>query len=130
MILLTGGDNMNGSIGELHDLFKEYVNYKTDRYKLKGVEVLSFLSCKAIVLLVATMLGAVMLQLMGFASAFFIGDLTGSTALGFAIVSVMFAAALAVVYAKRESLFLGGITRMYMKIFFSGGSRHRGAVPK
>lgn len=121
---------MNGSIGELHDLLKEYVNYKADRYRLKGVEILSFLSGKVIVLLVATMLGAVMLQLIGFASAFFIGDITGSTALGFAIVSVIFAAALAIVYAKRESMFLGKITRMYMKIFFSNGRRHRGAGPQ
>lgn len=115
-----GEENTNTNIGEIHDSVKEYINLKADQYKLKGVENLSILSNKALVIIVSTMLGVVALQLLGFAVAFFLGELVGNTALGFAIISLLFAVVLAIVYAKRESLFLNRMVRMYMNMFFNG----------
>lgn len=112
-------NNRNSRLDDIRQDVKEYVNLKVDGYKLKGVENFSIISNKVLVTLVATMLGAVILQLLGFALAFFLGELTGSTALGFGITAIMFAIALIIIYAKRETLFLNKMVRMYMKMFFN-----------
>lgn len=106
-------------LGEVAETAREYVNLKIDQYKLKGVENLSIISNKTLVILIATMLGAVILQLVGFAFAFFIGELVGSTALGFIIMALVFGVVLWLIYAKRDTLFIDKMVRMYMKMFFS-----------
>lgn len=109
----------NNRLGELSETAKEYINLRIDEFKLKGVENFSIISNKALIILIATMLGAVILQLLGFAFAFFIGDMVGSTALGFTIIALIFGAALWFIYAKRNSLFLNKMVQMYMKMFFN-----------
>lgn len=120
---MTGNGTNDNNIDSIRDSVKEYVNLNVELYKLKSVENLSLLSNKAIVLLIYTMIGAVILQLLGFAAAFFIGDLLGNTALGFASVSILFAIALAIIYAKRDTLFIGKMIRMYMRMFFNSGKQ-------
>lgn len=115
----------NNRLGEIQETAKEYINLRLDEYKLKGVENFSLLSNRILVILVATMLGAVMLQLLGFAFAFLIGELIGSTALGFAIMSVIFGCILAIIYAKRETLFTNRMIRMYMKMFFGNNTQQQ-----
>ena len=69
---------------------KEYVNLRVDEYKYKGVENFSQLSNWALVALVSVMLGVVILQLAGFAIAYTIGELVGSTAMGFGAMALFF----------------------------------------
>ena len=117
-------ENKNSSrFGEISRTAREYVEIRIDEYKLKGVENFSIISNKVLVILIATMLGAVILQLLGFALAFFIGDILGSTALGFAIVALMLGFALAVIYAKRDTMFINRMIQMYMKMFFNNGDK-------
>lgn len=97
---------------------KEYVNLKIDEYKLKGAEHLAVLSNKMIFLLIATMLGGVILQLMGLALAYFTGELIGDTALGFIIVALFFAIILFVLYTRRAKLFTDKLVILFVKIFF------------
>ncbi|MBR2437843.1 MAG: hypothetical protein IKB26_02245 [Bacteroidales bacterium] len=113
-----GEENRNGRLEDIQQTIKDYVNLRVDEYKLKGVENFSILSNKVLVILISTMLGAVMLQLLGFAVAFMIGEITGSTALGFGITAIVFAIALIAIYAKRETLFLNRMVKMYVKMFF------------
>ncbi len=108
----------DGRLDDIRQTVKDYVNLKTDEYKLKGVENFSIISNKLLVMLIATMLGAVILQLLGFTIAFTIGELTGSTAIGFCATALLFAIALAIIYLKRETLFLNRMVRMYAKMFF------------
>lgn len=112
-------------LGEVAETAKEYVNLKIDQYKLKGVENLSVISNKTLVILIATMLGAVILQLVGFAFAFFIGELVGSTALGFIVMALVFGAVLWLIYAKRDTLFMDKMIQMYMKMFFNDNKTHQ-----
>jgi len=109
----------NNQLGEMSQTAKEYISLKIDEYKLKGVENFSIISNKVLVILIATMLGAVILQLLGFAFAFFIGELLGSTALGFVIVAFIFGVALWLVYANRNTLFINRMIQMYMRMFFN-----------
>lgn len=121
--MIMDGNENNNRLGEISQTAREYINLKLDEYRLKGVENFSIVSNRVLVILVATMLGAVILQLLGFALAFFIGDLLGSTAWGFIIMALLFGCALCMVYAKRETMFINKMVRMYMKMFFGNGNR-------
>lgn len=105
-------------LGSLEQSVKDYVNLRVDEYKYKGVENFSILSNKTLVVLVAVMLGVVILQLAGFAVAFMIGELVGSTAIGFGATALIFVVVLLVVYLKRDSLFLGKMFKLYSRMFF------------
>lgn len=104
--------------GSLEQSVKDYVNLRVDEYKYKGVENFSIISNKTLVVLVAVMLGVVILQLAGFAVAFMIGEIVGSTAIGFGATALIFVVVLLVVYARRDSLFLDKMFRMYSRMFF------------
>ena len=105
-------------LGSITETLKEYVDLKVDEYKCKGVENLSLLSNKALAVLVAIMLGAVILQFAGFSIAFIISAVTGSFAIGFGVVALAFAFMLMYVYANRDILFIGRMVKMYSKMFF------------
>ena len=105
-------------LGSLEQSVKDYVNLRVDEYKYKGVENFSILSNKTLVVLVAVMLGAVILQLAGFAIAFMIGEFVGSTAAGFAITALLFVVGLLIIYMKRDTLFLPKMMRLYSRMFF------------
>ena len=111
-------DGQKEKLGSLEQSVKEYVNLRVDEYKYKGVENFSIISNKTLVVLVAVMLGAVILQLAGFAVAFMIGELVGSTAAGFGITALLFAIGLVVIYTRRDTLFLSKMMRMYSRMFF------------
>ena len=117
--------NPDSRLNEISGTAKEYLNLRLDEYKLKGVENFSLISNKVLVILIATMLGAVILQLFGFALAFFIGDLLGSTAIGFVIMALVFGCVLAIIYAKRDSLFINRTIQMYMKMFFGNNTQQK-----
>ncbi len=110
-------------MNEITDLLKGYINLKVNSCKEKLVEDLSMVSSRALAALVVTMLGAVVLQLLGIAAAFVIAELTGSFALGFFIVLLIFAVALIIVYLKRDSIFVDSMLRMYRKIIFGKEKR-------
>ena len=105
-------------MNEIADLIKGYISLKINSCKEKLVWDLSLVSSKALAALTITMLGAVILQLGGIAVAFFIAELTGSFALGFFIVFVIFAAALLILYTRRNTVFISSMIKMYRKIVF------------
>lgn len=105
-------------LGSIKDTFKEYVDLKVEEYKCKGVENISLLSNKALAVLVAIMLSAVILQFAGFSIAFIISAVTGSFAIGFGSVALALVFILVYVYANRDTLFIGRMIKMYSKMFF------------
>lgn len=115
--------NLSNLLGKVADTAAEYVNIKVDEYKLKTVENLSLLTNKILVALIATMLGTVILLLLGFALAFFLGEMLGSLAWGFIIVAILFAEALLMVYIGRKTLFLNKMKQMYLKMFFGSNRK-------
>ena len=111
-------EEQRDKLGSLEQSVKEYVNLRVDEYKYKGVENFSIISNKTLVVLVAVMLGAVILQLAGFAIGFMIGELVGSTAAGFGATALIFVVGLLIIYIKRDTLFLAKMMRMYSRMFF------------
>lgn len=110
-------------MNEIADLIRGYINLKLNSCKEKLAWDLSLVSSKALAALVMTMLGAVILQLGGIATAFLIAELTGSFALGFFIVFLIFATALVILYIKRDTLFFDSMIKMYRKIVFGKGRK-------
>ena len=110
--------NYSTLLGIVADTAVEYLNIKIDEYKIKTVENLSLLTNRILVALIATMLGTVILLLLGVALAFVLGAMTGNIAWGFIIVAILFAEALLMVYISRKTLFLNKMKQMYMKMFF------------
>ncbi len=117
--------NYGNLFSKVTDTAVEYLNIRVDEYKYKMVDNLSLLTNNILVALIATMLGTVILLLLGFALAFFIGALLGNTAWGFIIVSILFAEVLLVIYLCRRTLFLGKIKQMYLRMFFGNNRRYR-----
>ncbi|MFA6879470.1 MAG: hypothetical protein WCQ81_04185 [Bacteroidales bacterium] len=98
---------------------KEYINMKIDQFTLKGVEDISIVSSKVILILIYVMLGVVILQLIGFALSYFIGELLDSTAMGFLIVGGVFIIAFLAVFLLRKKLFTNSIVKMFINMFFN-----------
>ncbi len=101
------------------DTAVEYLNIRVGEYKMKTVENLSILTNKILVALIATMLGTVILLLLGVALAFFLGAMLGNIAWGFIFVAFLFAQALFMVYICRKTLFTNKMKQMYLKMLFS-----------
>ena len=115
--------NYSTIFSKVADTAVEYLNLRIDEYKLKTAENLSLLTNNILVALIATMLGTVILLLLGFALAFFLGGILGSLAWGFAIVAIMFAEALIMVYLCRKTLFINKMKQMYFKMFFGSNRK-------
>lgn len=105
-------------LNNISDSGKEYVYMKIDQVKLKSIENISLLTNKMIFMLIASMLGGVILQILGFAASFFIGRLLGSYALGFVIVAAFFAVVLCIIYFFRNRLFTNVLIQTFIKMFF------------
>lgn len=111
-------DDADVTIRGFRNEVKEYINLKVDEYKLRGVEGLATLTGKAIFFLLSTMIGGVVLQLAGLALALLVSQLVGNMALGFAIVALLFAVVLAMLFVARKRLFVNRLVRMYIGLFF------------
>ncbi len=111
-------DDADVTVQGLRNDIKEYINLKVDEYKLRGVEGLATLTSKAIFLVLSTMICGVVLQLAGLALALLVSQLVGNMALGFAIVALLFAVVLAVMFAARKRLFVNRLVKMYIGLFF------------
>ncbi len=108
---------------EITNSAKEYANLKIDEYKLRSVEGLSTLFNLVLFIIVATIVAGVALQSLGFAAGYAIGEITGSNALGFAIMGVLFLIVVLVLYLCRKKLFVNQLVRLFIKLFFDNGQK-------
>lgn len=102
---------------------KEYLNLKIDEYKLRGVEGLSTLFNTILFVTVAAIVAGVALQMLGLAAGYAIGELTGSTALGFCIMGAIFTIVVIILYAARKKLFINQLIKIFIKLFFDNGNK-------
>jgi hypothetical protein len=102
---------------------KEYLNLKIDEYKLRGVEGLSTLFNTILFITVTTIVAGVALQLLGLAAGYAIGELIGSTSLGFCIIGGIFVIAVIILYAFRKKLFINQLIKIFIKLFFDNGQK-------
>lgn len=95
---------------------RHYVNMQVDRAAMKGAEKMSWVSNKIIVTTIFIIAGSIILLFLGFALSYFLGEVMGSTALGFLCVAgAVFIVAL-IVFIMRKKLFANQMARMYTKM--------------
>lgn len=97
----------------------DYINLKIDEVKLRTAKGLSLTLNRLFLALLFFHLGSIVLTALGFGAILLIGDLVGSYSAGAFIVAGAFLLLIALLWAFRERLFLNGLIRLFIGIFFS-----------
>ena len=91
---------------------------KIDDLKLRTAKGLSVTLNKVILTILFLSIGSIDMMAAAFGGVLLIGDLIGSYAAGAFIVAGFFLLVLLVVYLLRDKMFLGGLIRMFIRLFF------------
>ena len=97
----------------------DYINLKIDEVKLITAKGLSLTLNRLFLALLFFHLGSIVLTALGFGAILLIGDLVGSYSAGAFIVAGAFLLVIALLWAFRGRLFLNGLIRLFIGIFFS-----------
>lgn len=97
----------------------DYINLKIDEVKLMTAKGLSLTLNRLFLALLFFHLGSIVLTALGFGAILLIGDLVGSYSAGAFIVAGAFLLVIALLWAFRGRLFLNGLIRLFIGIFFS-----------
>lgn len=97
----------------------DYINLKIDEVKLRTAKGLSLTLNRLFLALLFFHLGSIVLTALGFGAILLIGDLVGSYSAGAFIVAGAFLLVIALLWAFRGRLFLNGLIRLFIGIFFS-----------
>lgn len=95
---------------------RKYVNMQIDRAALNGAEKMSWATNKVLVYLILLITGGLLILMLGMALGFFLGEVLGSTALGFLCVSGCIMVLAIIVFCFRKKLFANQMARMYSKM--------------
>lgn len=96
----------------------EYVNLKIDDLKLRAAKGLSVTLNKLLLSLMFLTLGGIVLTAAAFGCVLLIGKLLGDYAAGAFIVAAFFLLVMLVLFLLRKKLFLNGLVRMFVGLFF------------
>ena len=97
----------------------DYINLKIDEVKLRTAKGLSLTLNRLFLALLFFHLRSTVLTALGFGAILLIGDLVGSYSAGAFIVAGAFLLVIALLWAFRGRLFLNGLIRLFIGIFFS-----------
>ena len=104
-----------------------YVNLKIDELKLRTVKGLSVALNRILLSVLFLTLGSIVLMSASFGTILLIGRLIGNYAAGAFIVAAFFLILIVVLYLLRDRLFINGLVRMFVRLFFDdnekGGER-------
>lgn len=96
----------------------EYTDLKVDELKLRTAKGLSVTLNKVILTILFLSIGSIVMTAAAFGGILLIGDLIGSYAAGAFIVAGFSLLVLLVLYFLRNRMFLGGLVRMFVRLFF------------
>ena len=97
----------------------DYINLKIDEVKLRTAKGLSLTLNRLFLALLFFHLCSIVLTALVFGAILLIGDLVGSYSAGAFIVAGAFLLVIALLWAFRGRLFLNGLIRLFIGIFFS-----------
>ncbi|MGN0190729.1 MAG: hypothetical protein ACI39U_03655 [Candidatus Cryptobacteroides sp.] len=103
---------------ELGKSTSEYVDLKIDELKLKTARGLSVTLHRILLAVLFLSLGGLVLITAAFGCILLIGQLTGNYAVGAFIVSAFFLVLLILLVLLRKKLFINGLVRMFIGLFF------------
>lgn len=98
---------------------KEYINLQKEFVRLDLISKLTIMLSALIVGALLFVMGMMVILFLAIAGGTLLGDWLGSTALGYALVSLLLIVMAVVVYCSRRRLFVRPITRFLSNLFFS-----------
>lgn len=96
----------------------QYIDLKVDEVKVRTAKGLSIALNRLLVAILLLTLCSIVLMSAAFGGVLLLGDLIGSYAAGAFIVAAIFLVLLIVLFLLRDKLFLNGLVRMFVRLFF------------
>lgn len=96
----------------------QYIDLKVDEVKVHTAKGLSIALNRLLVAILLLTLCSIVLMSAAFGGVLLLGDLIGSYAAGAFIVAAIFLVLLIVLFLLRDKLFLNGLVRMFVRLFF------------
>lgn len=96
----------------------QYIDLKVDEVKVRIAKGLSIALNRLLVAILLLTLCSIVLMSAAFGGVLLLGDLIGSYAAGAFIVAAFFLLLLIVLFLLRDKLFLNGLVRMFVRLFF------------
>lgn len=96
----------------------QYIGLKVDEVKVRTAKGLSIALNRLLVAILLLTLCSIVLMSAAFGGVLLLGDLIGSYAAGAFIVAAIFLVLLIVLFLLRDKLFLNGLVRMFVRLFF------------
>lgn len=96
----------------------QYIDLKVDEVKVRTAKGLSIALNRLLVAILLLTLCSIVLMSVAFGGVLLLGDLIGSYAAGAFIVAAIFLVLLIVLFLLRDKLFLNGLVRMFVRLFF------------
>lgn len=96
----------------------QYIDLKVDEVKVRTAKGLSIALNRLLVAILLLTLCSIVLMSAAFGGVLLLGDLIGSYAAGAFIVAAFFLLLLIVLFLLRDKLFLNGLVRMFVRLFF------------
>lgn len=96
----------------------QYFDLKFDEVKVRTAKGLSIALNRLLVAILLLTLCSIVLMSAAFGGVLLLGDLIGSYAAGAFIVAAIFLVLLTVLFLLRDKLFLNGLVRMFVRLFF------------
>lgn len=96
----------------------QYIDLKVDEVKVRAVKGLSIALNRLLVAILLLTLCSIVLMSAAFGGVLLLGDLIGSYAAGAFIVAAIFLVLLVVLFLLRDKLFLNGLVRTFVRLFF------------
>lgn len=96
----------------------QYIDLKVYEVKVRTAKGLSIALNRLLVAILLLTLCSIVLMSAAFGGVLLLGDLIGSYAAGAFIVAAIFLVLLIVLFLLRDKLFLNGLVRMFVRLFF------------
>lgn len=96
----------------------QHIDLKVDEVKVRTAKGLSIALNRLLVAILLLTLCSIVLMSAAFGGVLLLGDLIGSYAAGAFIVAAFFLLLLIVLFLLRDKLFLNGLVRMFVRLFF------------
>lgn len=96
----------------------QYIDLKVDEVKVRTAKGLSIALNRLLVAILLLTLCSIVLMSAAFGGVLLLGDMIGSYAAGAFIVAAIFLVLLIVLFLLRDKLFLNGLVRMFVRLFF------------
>lgn len=112
-------DSINGAVSQWKEHITSYVNARIDLLKLETADKVAHFWVNVVTKSVMLYFVLLALIFLSFSMAFFLGEILGSTSLGFLLTGLFYVLLTAVFYALRRAIVEKPVIRAVMRLFFN-----------